>query len=253
MAKLRLIQKTALTLDTGDIHTEPVYLPKSSYPAAAGLNDFDPSTAESIIGPVAMTMVVYLGDFLTDPHASIAIDPLPEGEGDCRDTGSTDGWAPCDVSYFLSGGMLMVSPMVDNFTKYTEAIASVVPKTKGYHVEFGAVSDEESFFSNSVCKTYGREGSALHLCLSQGLGHEIMFGRSNPSEYFLLPVRRRFVNPSKPRCSAMPRLTNAHFVVPFQHNLDLIRINHGTLTLYVRLPADGNRSLLSPRLFHSIH
>lgn len=142
-----------------------------------------------------MTMLVYLGDFLTDPQASIAINPLPKGEGNCRDTGSTDGWVPCDNSYFLSGGMLMVSPMVDNFTELTEATASVVPKTKGYQVEYGAISDEETFFSNAVCKTYGAESGAVHLCLSTELGHEIMLGRSEPSEYFLLPAGRRYINP----------------------------------------------------------
>jgi hypothetical protein len=180
--------KTALTLVTGDIHTEPVYFPKSSYSVAAGLDDFDPSTATLIIGPVAMTMVVYLGDFLTDPQSSIAIDPLPKGEGHCCNTGSTDKWAPCDESYFLPGGMMMVSPMVYNFTELTEAAVSVVPKTKGYHVEYGAISDEEAFLSNSVCNTYGAESAAVHLCLATGLEHEIMIGGSKPLEYFLLPI-----------------------------------------------------------------
>jgi hypothetical protein len=135
-----------------------------------------------------MTMVVFLGDFLTDPTLSIAIDPLPKGEGYCHDTQSTDEWVPCDESYFLPGGMMMVSPMVVNFTEFIEATVSVVPKTKGYQVEYGAISDEETFLSNSVCKTYGAESGAVHLCLAMGLEHEIMFGKSKPSEYFRLPI-----------------------------------------------------------------
>jgi hypothetical protein len=73
--------------------------------------------------------------------------------------------------------MELVTPLTDDFTTFPEATVYVVPRTRGYHVEFGTLGDKQSFRANASCATYGSESAALQLCLSTGPDGEIFFGK----------------------------------------------------------------------------
>jgi hypothetical protein len=126
---------------------------------------------------IGLLMLMDMGRYLSDPRASIAVQPLPKGQGYCRNARSPDVWAPCDESYFLPGGMVLVNPLTDDFTTFPEATVYVVPRTRGYHVEFGTLSGEQKFRPNASCAIYGSESAALQLCLSTGSYGEIYFSK----------------------------------------------------------------------------
>jgi hypothetical protein len=111
---------------------------------------------------------------------SFSTEPMPKGQGQCvSSTSPTPEWAPCDNSYFLSGGIIAVAPQpVSQGDSFQEATVVVVPNTWGYHVEFGGIRDLQSLrhAEGGICAMLGDDGGAVFWCMQKGGPSEFLAG-----------------------------------------------------------------------------
>jgi hypothetical protein len=136
---------------------------------SAGLAPFKASYTQNIPQEWSIEMC-NPSPVLTD-LISYSMDPLPQGQGQCvSSTTPTPQWTPCDESVFLTGGFLAVAPQPNLLTNDSlDGSAHVIPKTQGYHLEFGKVRDLQSLRSGkSICQMIGDEGGAEYWCLAKG-------------------------------------------------------------------------------------
>ncbi|KAF2472238.1 uncharacterized protein BDR25DRAFT_203498, partial [Lindgomyces ingoldianus] len=155
---------------------EPFFSSRQSYPIAAGLADLNSSTATSMSPQWAMALLFDIGNPQWDNRNSIPMKPLDSFFGRCRTASNTTQWAPCDESYLLTGGCLLITPQKDDLTTNPEATIYVVENTKSYHVEFGAVHNQSELRSQGHCKTYGYDIGAIHFCVALGDTQEVQHG-----------------------------------------------------------------------------
>jgi hypothetical protein len=167
---------TAYVLLMANTGAQPNYQVKMSFLAAAGIADFDPTRTANMSTGILTLIIMDFAKLLSDLMDSIPLSPHTDGQGHCHDPELPGKWTPCDAAYFLPGGMELVSPLIDNFTIFPEATVYVVPKTRGYHVEFGSIGSHQMFRSRANCAVYGSENAAIQLCFASGANGNILYG-----------------------------------------------------------------------------
>jgi hypothetical protein len=175
-----------------NIKASLVYETKATFPATAGIADFNPSIATNISTFMSMFVLMQLGRLLSDPAQSAPLNPLRDGQGRCRHIFDPTKWTPCEETFFLPGGAGFVAPLdntiLDFLDKFPEATAYVVPKTKGYHLESGDITDLERFKTDATCTTYGDDSGATEVCLSSGADKVIKLGKLQTSFHVSPPA-----------------------------------------------------------------
>ena len=161
----------------GGLSVKPFFSTQYSYRVAAGLADFNASTAQSLSSSGGMTYLFDISYPLWDRRVSFPMTPLGPEYGRCHTQNEPPRWSPCEESILLTGGCLMISPQNDDFTIKPHASTYVVETTKGYQVEFGPVYDQSVIRTRGICRTQGYDIGALHWCIALGDSQEIIHGQ----------------------------------------------------------------------------
>jgi hypothetical protein len=76
----------------------------------------------------------------------------------------------------MTGGIDVIAPQLDESGNWTEGTAIVVPKTRGYQIEFGGVRDVQSLRAGGACGVRGDDSGAVYWCLKEGESNEFLLG-----------------------------------------------------------------------------
>ncbi|GME37931.1 hypothetical protein GTA08_BOTSDO10036 [Neofusicoccum parvum] len=162
----------------GDINIELVFFPEKTYPVAAGLSDFNSSYISQLTAVSTTALLVQMGNPIWSDREVQSLEPLGPGTGQCTASSNSSAWVPCDESYFMAGGFNSVSPQSDDLESYPDSSAYVVPKVKGYHIEYGKVHDLKTLHDDGNCHLIGSASAAAYWCSAQGSDQELLFGSS---------------------------------------------------------------------------
>ncbi|KAH7065344.1 hypothetical protein B0J12DRAFT_32541 [Macrophomina phaseolina] len=160
----------------GDINIELVFFPEHTYPVAAGLSDFNASYISELTDVATTALLVQMGNPVWSNREVVSVEPLGREDGHCTASNVSSKWVPCDESYFMAGGFNSVSPQADDLVNYPDSNAYVVPRVKGYHVEYGKVHDLKTLHDDGNCHLIGSASAAAYWCAAVGPNKELLFG-----------------------------------------------------------------------------
>ncbi|KAJ0329939.1 hypothetical protein COL5a_003768 [Colletotrichum fioriniae] len=158
----------------GAISIELVTFPEKTYNVSAGIAPFNASYIYDIRQSTATALLVQMGSPAWSDRDSFSLDPLHQGVGKC--TGNDGGWAPCDESHLLTGGVVSIAPQADNLTSYPDSAAYVVPNTRVVQLEYGRVHDLDGLRTNGTCFLIGADSAASYWCAAVGKQKGLLFG-----------------------------------------------------------------------------
>ncbi|KAK1455718.1 hypothetical protein CMEL01_04478 [Colletotrichum melonis] len=158
----------------GAISIELVTFPEKTYNVSAGIAPFNASYIYEIRQSTATALLVQMGSPAWSDRDSFSLDPLHQGVGKC--TGNDGGWAPCDESHLLTGGVVSIAPQADNLTSYPDSAAYVVPNTRVVQLEYGRVHDLDALRTNGTCFLIGADSAASYWCAAVGKQKGLLFG-----------------------------------------------------------------------------
>ncbi|KAK1624096.1 hypothetical protein BDP81DRAFT_484641 [Colletotrichum phormii] len=164
----------------GAISIELVTFPEKTYNVSAGIAPFNASYIYEIRQSTATALLVQMGSPAWSDRDTFSLDPLHQGVGKC--TGADGGWAPCDESHLLTGGVVSIAPQADNLTSYPDSAAYVVPNTRVAQLEYGKVHDLDGLRTNGTCFLIGADSAASYWCAAVGKQKGLLFAWTNPLE-----------------------------------------------------------------------
>ena len=153
-----------------------VYLEHDSFPVAAGLGFFDPSIVSRDTS--LFTGVLFATDFsrfLSDPlvsYPTTAVNP-----GSCANDGIKAA-GDCVSSYFVSGGLSLISPWPSRNRTLPGSSLYTVSKSSGYQFDFSAIDPAARFDGTRDCIVYGDGSTAVQFCLT--LSNDTLLNMSEP-------------------------------------------------------------------------
>lgn len=141
-----------------------VYLEHDSFPVAAGVGFFNPSLVSSDTSRVTgISFATDFSRFLSDPlvsYPTIAVNP-----GSCANEG-IKAVGGCVSSYFVPGGLSLISPWPSRNKTLPESPLYTVSKCSGYQFDFSAIDPAARFDGTKDCNVYGDGSSAVQFCLT---------------------------------------------------------------------------------------
>lgn len=163
----------------GDITLELVFFPQHTYPVAAGVAKFNSSLITEIDDTILTALLVSMGSPAWSNRDTLSLEPLGPKHGRCTVSATDTSWTACAESHMLTGGVLGVTPQIDNLTLFPSSTAYVVPRTRTLQLEYGGVHDIEGLYNNGTCYTVGASFAAAYWCTATGSDQELQFGEKS--------------------------------------------------------------------------
>ncbi|CAN8103205.1 unnamed protein product [Discula destructiva] len=210
----------------GDITLEFVFFPENTYPVAAGIGQFNSSLIHEVEDNILTALLISMGSASWSSKDTWSVHPLGSEHGLCTVSKQDSSYAPCAESHILTGGVLGISPQLDDLTTFPRSTAYVVPRTRTLQLEYGGVHDIEKLYNEGECYTIGTTYAAAYWCTATGSDQELLFG----SSYCPLAIQ------SKGEC-----LSSTNWTSPLQIASSLFVFKRYATVNYDR----GNSSIIS--------
>lgn len=166
----------------GDITLELIFFPQKEYPVAAGVGQFDSSFINSVDDTALTALLIAMGSPSWSTKDTWTLDALGPSYGLCTVSSNDTSWSPCAESHILTGGILGISPQMDDLTTYPASTAYVVPHTRTLQLEYGEVHNIDALYDNGECYMIGTSYAAAYWCTNTGHDQELLFGEKRPMD-----------------------------------------------------------------------
>ena len=156
------------------------YALEASFPIAAGIGDFNASWIKNNEDIVAMLFQTDVSGFLTDPKRSYGVDPVVQGPSICSADDPRVGSDACKASYFVPGGLDLITPWPSRNTTLLDKPVYTVQDLQGLQLDFSAPEpgDNSAWDRAKDCIVPGSDSWAVQLCVTKP-SDNVIYGRSS--------------------------------------------------------------------------
>lgn len=151
----------------GDATVSQEYIEHEGFPITGGIGDFNASFAGDIKfrGISAVLFGGDFGGFLTNLKVSYPTSPIDSTQTACVNGGDSSS-TNCILSYYVSGGLELISPWPYLNYSLPESPLYTVRQNQGYHFDFSALESHATFNGVTDCSLYGEDGGATLFCFA---------------------------------------------------------------------------------------
>ena len=140
--------------------------PQTTFPVAAGIGPFRPSFASEYSLIAGIYFATDVTSFLSNPQRVIPMNSVQQVTTPCTFIESQKHSKACSASYFVPGGLELISPWPSKNVDDWHADVYVVDNIRGYHLDYSQMSVDARFDGISDCKTFGNSKGGIQICLS---------------------------------------------------------------------------------------
>ncbi len=145
----------------------------ASFPVAAGLGDFDASNVEQWREIAALQVTTDFKNLLQNPQLAVRVPPLVTDRSSCFDSDIFAGQGACGVSYFVHGGVPLVTPPVVKNSTLPDAYVYLIKNMQGMQLDFNLIAASSLFDEATDCIVAGNGRAAVQFCISTSDGTTI--------------------------------------------------------------------------------
>ncbi len=150
-----------------------VFKEYASFPVAAGLGDFDASNVEQYQEIAALQVTTDFKNLLQNPQLAVRVPPVVTDRSSCYDSDIFAGREACGVSYFVHGGLSLVTPPLVRNTTLPDAYVYLVKNMQGMQLDFTPITANSRFDETTDCIVAGNGVAAVQFCMSTSDGTTI--------------------------------------------------------------------------------
>ena len=99
--------------------------------------------------------------------------PLSRSNASCTTVRSEKDTPACGSSYFVSGGLDLISPWPQKNNDLPDAGFYTVHDLLGYQLDFSQLESNARFDGINDCRVYGTRAAAIQICLSSTLDNRL--------------------------------------------------------------------------------
>jgi hypothetical protein len=145
----------------------------ASFPVAGGVGDFDGSNVEQWKDIAALQITTDFKNFLQNPQLAVSVPPLLRDGRSCLDSGIFAGLEACGASFFIHGGLQLVTPPAVRDYSHPDAYVYLVQNMQGVQLDFAPLPNDAGFDGTTDCIVAGNGDAAVQFCASNFNGTSI--------------------------------------------------------------------------------
>ncbi len=137
-----------------------------SFPVAAGVGDLEAANVEEWKDTAALQTTTDFKNFLQDFQLAASVPSLVTDTSNCFDTAIFAGTGACGSSYFVHGGIRLLTPNPSKNLSLADAYVYLVHNMQGLQLDFIPVASESRFDGTTDCIVAGNGATAVQICIS---------------------------------------------------------------------------------------
>ena len=181
-----------LTGVAGDTSGQVSFVSGPKFPVAAGIGNFNASWVKDS-GPYSTFLFQsdfnrFLGDF----KRAWAVDSVVPGTSICRSDEPLKNTATCKASYFLPGGLELITPWPTKNKDFRDKPVYSVFNVQGLQLDFSfaEIGEDPSFNAPNDCIVTGGDDAAVQICVTKSSTNTIYASESHSPCYFRVKAHR---------------------------------------------------------------
>lgn len=147
-----------------------VFNEHASFPVAAGVGDFDASNVEQWREIAALQITTDFKNFLQNSQLAVDVPPLVRDGSSCFDSAIFAGYEACGASWFVHGGLQLVTPSPIRNNSLPNSYVYVVQNVQGVQLDFYPMASDSRFDGTTDCMVAGNRNAAVQFCVSNTNG-----------------------------------------------------------------------------------
>ena len=164
---------------TGDVTTQTIFRSQNFFPVAAGIGSFNSSFAEEYSSIAGIYFATDFTNFLSDSKRVAVVAPLTRSNASCTTIRNEKATPSCGSSYFVSGGLDLISPWPQKNNDLPEAGFYTVHDLLGYQLDYSQLESDAKFDGVADCRVYGNRAAAIQICLSNTINNRLDASKSD--------------------------------------------------------------------------
>jgi hypothetical protein len=172
-----------LSFAVGETTGELTFPSNPPFPVAAGVGNFNVSWVSEAIDGVALQFETDINRFLSDPTIVFPTNPVVEGTTICPSDSPLKGTNACQASYFIAGGLGLVTPWPAMNGTLLEETVYILNDVQGLQVDFAfaELGQDAQFDGTKDCIVQGNNDAAIQFCVTKSEENIIYASRSKLS------------------------------------------------------------------------
>lgn len=153
----------------GDVSSSLHFVSEPPFRISAGVGDFNASWVIEAGSTAAIQFQTDINHFLTDTARARRVEPVIRGTSICRSDDPLRNTDACRASYFIAGGLELVTPWPSKNKNDTGKTSYTIYNVQGLHLDFSFAELEGNarFDGTKDCVVYGGESSAVQVCVTK--------------------------------------------------------------------------------------